>query len=610
MEQDGTGARRRATFIFLLAAILAHGAAVFGLFGPRTLAGADPVIDGDLAVHQHRVAVLREAGAWCTLAWDPSYMGGAPVGGATDADNRLGQYGALLLRFLPPGAAWNWTLLLLFALVPLLVHRAALWAGSGPAARAIAAWLAVLLFWYTRAQGQTYLAWGMYGWVLAAAAAPLLFSGLLRVIERPGVRSALAYGAALAFAGTAHALSALLLPLVALLFLARIRQVGARQLRALALAAGTAALLLLPSALPLLATAGEVGRNAAALSLYFQSNLDQVVLNLCRPERGLAVALLALAGAGLIARALGRGQAELAAAALLTAFLALFAWLVRFPPELQPTRFLLPALFLAVPAAAEVTARAGRGGAATAAAVALGAALALPHVHTLASTACLRQPLVTEPSAPALMLAEHLRQHTSAEARILIEDDGGGGFGGDHFGGPHFVACLARRLQRQLIGGPHPVTACRVGEVGFANGVLLGRPLGAWTDAELREALALYNIGAVVTWSPGARARFVRLGLFPADLAGGFSVFPVAGAPGFASGAPGTRAEAAVNEIRVRGAASSPTLLRWQHDPRFVCEPPLPISAAPNPYSPTGFILVENGGTADFVLRFRPALLP
>ncbi|MBI4879866.1 MAG: hypothetical protein HY812_09450 [Planctomycetes bacterium] len=461
MEQDGTGASRRTAFLLLVAAVLAHWAAVFGLFGPRILWGVDPVIDGDLAVHQHRVLVLREAGAWCTLAWDPSYMGGAPVGGATDADNRLGQFGVLLLRFLPPGAAWNWTLLLLFALVPLLVHRAAVWAGSGPAARAIAAWLGVLLFWYTRAQGQTYLAWGMYGWVLAAAAAPLLFSGLLRVLERPGAKSALAYGAAVAFAGTAHALSALFLPLVALLFLARIRQVGARQLVALALAAGTAALLLLPSALPLLATAGEVGRNAASLSLYFQANLDQVVLNLCRPERGLALVLLLLAGVGLGARALGRGQAELAAAALLTAFLALFAWLFRFPPELQPTRFLLPALFLAVPAAAQVVARAGRGKIASVAAAALGVALALPHLHTLASAALLRQPLVTEPDAPALALAEHLRQGTSAESRILVEDDVAGPFAGDHFGAPPFVACLARRLEPAGLRGRRALRARR-----------------------------------------------------------------------------------------------------------------------------------------------------
>ena len=72
-----------------------------------------------------------------------------------------------------------------------------------------------------------------------------------------------------------------------------------------------------------------------------------------------------------------------------------------------------------------------------------------------------------------------------------------------------------------------------------------------------------------------------------------------------ASGAPGVTATASLNTIRVEGATSSPTLLRWHFDPRFVSDPPLLIRAVESPYSPVGFIEVDNGAITEFVLRFQ-----
>lgn len=595
----------------LLLVLCVHGAAVVGLIGTTTLGGDQPVIDFDLAIHYHRAEVLREGTRWFGPTWDPSFMGGADVGGATDADNRLGELGVRLLRFLPPGQAWNATLLLLFLLAPILFHCSARWSGAGGPTALLATGLAVLLFWSTRFHGREFLTWGMYGWVVASAAAPLLFAGLQRLLARPTALSAMGYGVATAWCGLAHALSACLMPLVLLLLSTRVATLDLRRFMALAGATLLATGLLFPAALPLFAATSDVQQSAVDLARYFQADRQGLLLLLFRPERALPNAILLLALLALFARSTRLASRELALAALLLAGLAVGGQQIGLPASLQPTRFLLPALFLAaIPAGELLATRLKKGGAGGRPLIALLLlTLALPHLHTLAAAAAGRHPLTTVPNRAALGLEQHLARTSPAGTRILIEDDGAPWFGGDHFGAPHFVAALARRLDRQLIGGPHPVTASRVGSVTFVDGRLLGRALREYADAELSELLTAYNVGSIATWSERARARFVGLGLHPVDLPGGFAVFQFEMSPGFASSGPAqspARARASLDRIEVSGARGSPTLLRWQFDPRFEADPPLPIRARPSPYSPVGFIEVDNGDTSEFVLRFRP----
>jgi len=278
------------------------------------------------------------------------------------------------------------------------------------------------------------------------------------------------------------------------------------------------------------------------------------------------------------------------------------------PTSFQPTRNLEPAVFLAIlPASTLLVAsweqllalhRAARW-----AIAGLILAIVFPIAVQSGMAVIGKRALAIAPNSEAEALVEYLRENTSPQARILIEDDGYQ-FGGYHYGLARLTGYLAREIDRQLIGGPHPVTFVRGGTVTFVNGHILGDSIDEFLDVELEELLRSYNIGTVVVWSEVSRERFSHLGLPARGLDGGFSVFRTGLAQGFAEGGDSVSATAVPNEIRVTGATSSPTLLRWQWDPRMQTEPPLPIRSVESPYTSAGFILVDNGAESEFVVRF------
>ena len=127
-----------------------HVLGVIQLFGFETLTGDRPVVDVDYGLHYYRALRLRDSEGFPGLVWDPNYMGGYPLGGTTDVDNRLGEIGVFALRFLPPGAAWNWSLALLFSSVPSFLYIAARWTQADRSTATIAMFLAVSAFWTLR----------------------------------------------------------------------------------------------------------------------------------------------------------------------------------------------------------------------------------------------------------------------------------------------------------------------------------------------------------------------------------------------------------------------------------------------------------------------------
>jgi hypothetical protein len=206
------------------------------------------------------------------------------------------------------------------------------------------------------------------------------------------------------------------------------------------------------------------------------------------------------------------------------------------------------------------------------------------------------------------MLLKYLRTHTDDNARILVEDCGDF-FGGHHLGDPYILGYLAHEVKRQFIGGPHPGTFTRVSFTTFVNGELLRKPIADYSDEELEDILECYNIGTIIVWSQISKDRFMQLGLESKNLTGNLYVFHNYKNKGFVVGAESTTAFAKINEIAVKVATSSPTILRWQFDHRFITDPPLPIKPAINPYSSVGFIHVENGNTSEFKIVFKDSPL-
>jgi hypothetical protein len=233
-------------------------------------------------------------------------------------------------------------------------------------------------------------------------------------------------------------------------------------------------------------------------------------------DRLLAILLMSAAAVGVIilnqthqrctARLLGMG----AGGALVLALLGI-SW---EPLGLVGTAALLaPALwFAALPAAhawtwlARLPWRHGRWGRAAA------CVLLLLPLTTFLRTALIGECLLCRWAEPRALqlglgperheLVKELVRHTSSEARILWEDRA------LPRSASRWPALLPLLTGRQFIGGLDPDGFLEHSSICLSNQMLEGRPIASWSDAELGDYCARYNVGWVVAWSPDALARF------------------------------------------------------------------------------------------------------
>jgi hypothetical protein len=99
-------------------------------------------------------------------------------------------------------------------------------------------------------------------------------------------------------------------------------------------------------------------------------------------------------------------------------------------------------------------------------------------------------------------LVETVKQHTTPLARILWEDRPSTRLSS------RWPALLPLLTGRAFIGGLDPDAGIEHTAMGLGDQTLAGRPLREWTDAELHNYCARYNVGWVACWSAGARERF------------------------------------------------------------------------------------------------------
>jgi hypothetical protein len=101
-------------------------------------------------------------------------------------------------------------------------------------------------------------------------------------------------------------------------------------------------------------------------------------------------------------------------------------------------------------------------------------------------------------------IVEALRQHTTAEARILWEDRSLAPLAS------HWTPLLTLVTERAYIGGLDPDVRIEHTTNGLADAVLMGRPIRDWNDDALDEYCTRYNIGWIVCWSPAACERLYK----------------------------------------------------------------------------------------------------
>lgn len=102
-------------------------------------------------------------------------------------------------------------------------------------------------------------------------------------------------------------------------------------------------------------------------------------------------------------------------------------------------------------------------------------------------------------------IVKTIRESTTPEGRILWEDrvEGSRLFG--------WTALLPELTQRHFIGGLTPDQCVDHLYARLADGKLMNRPVGQWTDDELTKLFQRYNVTRVVAWTQESRERFGKM---------------------------------------------------------------------------------------------------
>ena len=174
-----------------------------------------------------------------------------------------------------------------------------------------------------------------------------------------------------------------------------------------------------------------------------------------------------------------------------------------------------------------------------------------------------------------------LERKTTADQRVLFENS----LGRVH-DGAHMAGYYAYRSQREFIGGPYPF-------MNFAaawDDVAFGKRLADIPIARMREYFSLYNIGAIIAHSPGAKAYFDRMPGVRLDAThGALHVYTVEGESSYFLAGSGRVVERGHNRLTLSDLVGPEVVLKYHYVPGMASDPPVRIDGVrmlddPNPF--------------------------
>jgi hypothetical protein len=536
-------ARKLTLLVWLL-----HTLGLFALADPASAwFAAEPFVDQDWALHHfhlHSLAAFWEhARSW---GYSPSFMAGFPSNTMADLSIKFFELAALFTPFLALDAAFKLLVLAAHSAVPWLLHLAqedlcapadARGASAPPASRLaplapfLAAALGTAAWWNSFPREMLF--YGMVGFPAGSAFGLWLLGRLRRLLAEPAsARAVLAWLAGCLVMLPLHAQVALLLaaPGAALFALRPSR-------RGLAWIGAGVGLALLAHALwlvPLITHADDARYADAvrALPLFFSPDpwtfardyAGSVSLWSFREpglEAPLRLFLLALGAAGLV-RCRARPAILLPLALVIAGcfalayfgylFPALHGWqCLRFKVPLDCSLALASSCLLATGAvrAPESRPRIVRHLARGLVAAGACAALAGFAVNLWRTERTGELRMHARLGGPAAQVIDWIAREAPPRGRILFEESGDeSGFFWD---GAYLSSLVAVRTGRELIGGPANLVIDRHHFVEFHSGLLFGRPIEGFADAELERAFELYDVTAIASFHPRSNERFARL---------------------------------------------------------------------------------------------------
>jgi hypothetical protein len=544
----------RAAIAVATAACLAFAAAaalrVVGI--ERVVAGAEPpeaLAFDDYALHfyygQLGARMLAETGA--NYGYDPNFLAGYPKLPLYYPSSRPFELAFLLFAGSDPALVFNRSVLALLVSLPLwLLAAAALWAVPPAERLAIVALGALPHRLVPAADFYGYMeASGMVSFLFASFASLTVVAAACRYLTLGGAGSALALAASGSLLLVSH-------PSAALLVVGPAAVLAAGSLRRLPrarwLGLVAAGFVIAAVSWPWYEGQLYLGDHTDLRDYYTPGGMRHFA-----PEGGwlaplrvevaspvllaLLPPVLAPLGLTLWWREGQRRRCRLFAVQIALLFTVSYYGAPLGLSALAPGRFTLPLLlWLLFPAAhggafavaalhRRVAARLGARGSAAAGALLAGAAAlallvdgspsALFRPYTLPQ---LERTNGTDTRAPALL--EWLRERTDPSGRLLHEETDRLSH---QYYGSHLAALMPLRTGRLLAGGPAPHALVAENSLRFIAGTLRERPLAEWSDDDLHELLALYNVRYVLCWSRPAKRRMERLAR--ASRVGGYDKF-------------------------------------------------------------------------------------
>lgn len=196
------------------------------------------------------------------------------------------------------------------------------------------------------------------------------------------------------------------------------------------------------------------------------------------------------------------------------------------------------------------------------------------------------QELAGEPQQVA-QLEAWLREHTTADGRILFETSLGRVHGGGHVAG-----LVALKTGRELIGAAYPFS---LPQVSFWDRSAFGKPIADLTAEQLWQGLERYNVGWVVAHSPELRSAMAALpqASVVADI-GPVRVYQLNRPLSFAAVGQARISARAVNRLEVSDVSGAELVLRYHWLPGLVASNGARLEPAPSAPGFPPFIRVRN----------------
>ncbi|MEE9269091.1 MAG: hypothetical protein V3V49_02415 [Candidatus Krumholzibacteria bacterium] len=605
----------------LVAMVAVHLVATLIFLPPGDLLNDKPIVTLDHSFHHYQAARANQHlfRTGRLDFYDPYFMAGYPSA-IFDLDMKATE---LFCAFFPAGQvarALKVFILLCYLTLVLSVYLGMRYLGYSERESLLGLMVALVVWHWGRPYLSHFRYAGMFNYLLMSHGA-LLVAGLFQRFWNKGSGVALFVLGALLF--FVHPTAVVVLPVpVCLVLICGRRRFTPRRVWLLLLWWMVVVAVNLVWIVPMFQHLGD----KMASSAYFQvRGLDASLDLLFHPSSLPAGVMLLLAIIGTIA--LSRvGRVAAAAVPVVTAiFLLLVTAYGLYIPglrQLEPGRFLVPALiFLVPPAGAGLASVLGavhravgeRGVLRWSVPVVLAVTLVSPVVLSLLSARTTYHHRVSTSVTPEVQrLIDVLREHTNSGGRLMIEDGPA-----RLYGGVHLPGILPLYTGVEQIGGPYPFTVIRHHFATFEKERTMGRALERHEARAFKRYFDLYNILWIVTATPEA-ADFVRrtAGTGPdagaADTplvdrtwqSGRYTLWRVNRKAAYTD-VDGPEVTAGIDRIEIAGTGAAPSfVLKYHWDKRLSVTPPATMTAEFRMDDPVPFIRITPNGADRVVIRY------